>query len=257
MTPDQPASPGVLVTGGARRIGREIASDLARAGWRVVIHHNSSQDDAHSLEKSLRDAGGEAVALQCDLSDWQQAASLIKASVDAIGPLTCLINNASLFEQDEIESLDEALWQSHIAINLRAPVQLAQAFAAALPAELEGNIINIIDQRVWRLTPKFFSYTISKAALWTATQTLAQGLAPRIRVNAIGPGPTMPSPRQSADKFDDQQRSVPLQRGPEVDEIIQAVRFILDAHSMTGQMIALDGGQHLAWKTPDIVGSDE
>ncbi len=257
MTANRDSQPTALVTGAARRIGRAIALALAEAGWRVAVHYHRSRDEAEALVADIAGAGGSAAALEADLARWSETEGLIPACGKALGAPSCLVNNASLFAEDGIETLDEASWERHLAVNLRAPVQLAQAFAGALPEGGEGNIINIVDQRVWRLTPKFFSYTISKAGLWTATRTLAQALAPRIRVNAIGPGPTLPSPRQSKAAFETQQRAVPLGRGAGLDEIAAAVRFILDAPSMTGQMIALDGGQHLAWKTPDIVGSDE
>ncbi len=257
MTADLNQAPTALITGAAQRIGRALALDFSAAGWRVAIHYNTSREGAKELVREIEKSGGRAVALKANLSSWDQAERLVRACVEALAAPTCLINNASLFERDDIESLDETSLGNHVDVNLRAPIALAQAFAAALPAGRDGNIINIVDQRVWRLTPKFFSYTISKAGLWTATQTLAQALAPAIRVNAIGPGPTLPSPRQSQDAFERQRRAVPLGRGPTLDEIAAAVRFILDAPSMTGQMIALDGGQHLAWQTPDIVASDE
>jgi NAD(P)-dependent dehydrogenase (short-subunit alcohol dehydrogenase family) len=257
MTADQSPPRTVLITGAAKRIGRAIALGLAQAGWQIGVHYNRSKDAADTLVGEITDQGGRAGAMQADLASWSDTSGLVPACSDMLGPVSCLINNASIFERDEIESISEASWEKHIAINLRAPVQLAQAFAAALPKDMDGNIISILDQRVWNLTPKFFSYTVSKSALWTATQTLAQALAPRIRVNAIGPGPTLPSPRQSKEMFDRQQHAVPLERGASPDEIASAVRFVLDAPAMTGQMIALDGGQHLAWETPDVTGSDE
>jgi len=257
MPADQSPQPTVLITGAARRIGRAIALQLVAAGWQIGVHYNRSQAEADALVGEILGQGGRAAAFQADLSSWSDTSELIPACGAELGTVRCLINNASIFERDEIENLTETGWERHHAVNLRAPVQLAQAFAAALPEGLEGNIINIVDQRVWRPTPLFFSYTVSKAGLWMATQTLAQALAPSIRVNAIGPGPTLPSPRQSEEAFERQQRAVPLGRGPSPDEIAGAVGFILDAPSMTGQMIALDGGQHLAWQTADILGSDE
>ena len=257
MTAQSDTHPSVLITGAAHRIGRAIALDLAEAGWQVAVHHHHSKKDADALVEEIGASGVRAIALAGDLGDWDATAKLVPACHEAFGGLGCLINNASRFENDGIANVDEESWRGHMDVNLRAPVQLAQAFAAALPDRMLGNVINIVDQRVWRLTPKFFSYTLSKAGLWTATQTLAQALAPRIRVNAIGPGPTLPSPRQDQVAFDSQQSAVPLKRGATPREIASAVRFILDAPSMTGQMIALDGGQHLAWQTPDIVESDE
>lgn len=247
----------VLITGAARRIGRAIALDMGKAGWRVAVHYNSSKDAAVETVNQIISNGGKAVALQADLDNLDAARALVPACAEALAPPSCLINNASLFEPDEISSLDENSFHSHMRVNLRAPVFLAQAFAKNLPEGDEGVIINILDQRVWKLTPKYFSYTLSKSALWTATQTLAQGLAPTIRVNAIGPGPTLANARQTSEVFEQQQKSTILQRGAELEEICSAVRFILDAPSMTGQMIALDGGQHLAWRTRDIIESND
>jgi len=244
--------PTALVTGAAKRIGRAIALDLARAGWRVGVHYYTSEDEAAETVGKIRADGGSAVALQADLEQLEAARALLPACAEALSPPRCLINNASLFEQDVIASLNAESFQRHLRVNLRAPVFLAQAFAAGLPAGTDGVIINILDQRVLKLTPDFFSYTISKSALWDATRTLAQGLAPDIRVNAIGPGPALANARQTKRAFERQQQATILQRGPELKEICAAVRFILDAPSMTGQMIALDGGQHLSWRTPDI-----
>ena len=245
----------VLITGAASRIGRAIAIDMGKAGWQVAVHYNRSQDAAGETVDTIRSNGGSAIALQADLEDLDATRALLPACTKALSPPRCLINNASLFEHDDISTLNEDGFQRHMQVNLRAPVFLAQAFAANLPEGECGVIINILDQRVWKLTPDYFSYTLSKSALWTATQTLAQGLAPNVRVNAIGPGPTLANERQSKEAFERQQKSTILQRGADPSEICAAVRFILDAPSMTGQMIALDGGQHLAWRTPDIIES--
>ena len=246
-------NPGaVLVTGAAHRIGRAIALDMAGRGWKVVVHYRSSGDAAQKLVDDINDSGSSARAVEADLEKSDDLDRLMAAGVSAFGHLDCLINNASLFEDDEITTLDKNSWSAHMDTNLRAPIFLAQSFAAQLPRDTLGNIINIIDQRVWRLTPLFFSYTISKSALWTATRTMAQALAPQIRVNAIGPGPVMKSVHQSAEQFARQCAATPLGHGSSGEEIADAVQYILDAPSMTGQMIALDGGQHLSWRTADV-----
>jgi NAD(P)-dependent dehydrogenase (short-subunit alcohol dehydrogenase family) len=242
----------VLITGAARRIGRRITLDLAGDGWAVAIHCNTSRADAETLKREIDANGGLSVIVQGDLARADVPARLIAESAQALGPLTCLINNASRFEPDEAESVTPESWAAHLDTNLRAPVFLAQNFAAQVPAEASGNIINIIDQRVWKLTPKFFSYTASKSALWTVTRTLAQALAPRIRVNAIGPGPALPNVRMDEDDFARQARSTLLKRGTSPEEISAAVKYILSAQAMTGQMIVLDGGQHLLWQTRDV-----
>jgi NAD(P)-dependent dehydrogenase (short-subunit alcohol dehydrogenase family) len=235
----------VLITGAARRIGRALALDLAKAGWAVAVHYRKSRDDAEALAHEIAGQGGSARTFQADLADRDSLTRLVAAARRDLGPLTTLINNASEFLPDTLQSLDESTWDRHLAVNLKAPVFLAQAVADQLPEGAEGNIINIIDQRVWNLTPEFFSYTISKAGLWTATRTLAQALAPRIRVNAIAPGPAMRSIHQTQDDFEREKQSTLLGRGPSAEEIAAAVRFILATPSLTGQMIALDGGQHL------------
>lgn len=235
----------VLITGAARRIGRAIALDMARDGWAVGIHYRKSETDAADLLHAIESGGGRAALLKADLSDFGCLEHLVGDCAKALSAPSCLINNASEFHLDTVQNADEATWDTHLDINLKAPVFLAQALARHLPDECSGNIINIIDQRVWKLTPDFFSYTISKAGLWTATRTLAQGLAPRIRVNAIGPGPVLRSVHQTDADFEAEAKSTLLHTGPSTDEIAAAVRFILSSPSMTGQMIALDGGQHL------------
>ncbi len=240
-----------LVTGAGRRIGRAIALDLARAGWAVAVHYNASAQAAEEVVAEIEAGGGRAAALRAELSDEAQAAALIPDATAALGPLGCLINNASTFENDSIETADRTSWDRHMEANLRAPFVLIQAFARALPEEAGGVVINLLDQRVWNPTPYFLSYTLSKAGLWTLTQTLAMALAPRIRVNGIGPGPALPSSRQTPEQFARQCAKMPLGRGTSPEEICAAVRFILAAKAMTGQMIALDGGQHLGWaQTP-------
>jgi NAD(P)-dependent dehydrogenase (short-subunit alcohol dehydrogenase family) len=247
-----------LVTGAGKRIGRTLALELGRAGFAVAVHYGQSRADAEAVAAEIAKTGGKAVAIAADLCVEAEVGALIPAAVKAVGQLGVLINNASVFERDEALTATRASWDQHLEANLRAPFVLSQAFARQLPAASDGCIINLVDQRVWNLTPHFVSYTLSKAGLWTLTQTLALALAPRIRVNAIGPGPTLPSPRQSAEQFARQVASVPLKRGPGLDEMEGALRFILSAPSMTGQMIALDGGQHLNWGAPTVAtGEDE
>lgn len=252
---DTPKS--ALVTGGARRIGREIALGLAREGWSLAIHHNSSGGEAAELISEIEAMGGTAVALRADLSDATETASLVPQATKALGPLSLLVNNASLFQHDDIATMTPESWGTHLDTNLRAPAFLAQAFTAQLPEGFAGNLINITDQRVWAPTPRFFSYTVSKMALWDMTLILARALAPDIRVNAIGPGPTLPNERQTSADFERQAAATILGRGTTPGEIYAAIRFILASPAMTGQMIALDGGQHLAWETPDVTGISE
>jgi NAD(P)-dependent dehydrogenase (short-subunit alcohol dehydrogenase family) len=230
---------------------------MAADGWAVVVHYNESADDARSLVQEIGEAGGRAASIQADLSAIDAPNRLVASAAEFFGPLTCLINNASRFDPDEAGNVTEASFAAHLDTNLRAPVFLSQSFAAQLPLAEPGNIVNIIDQRVWKLTPRFFSYTLSKAALWTLTQTLAQALAPRIRVNAIGPGPTLPNMRMDEKEFAKQSRLTLLQRGTSPEEISQALRFILASPAMTGQMIVLDGGQHLVWQTADVMAVSE
>ncbi len=242
----------VLVSGAGKRIGRTIALALANAGWAVAVHYNTSQNEADEVVRLIEAGGGRAAAVQGDLADPAAVDEIVPQTRAVLGPPTCLINNASLFAGDTIGALDRSLWDQHLNINVQAPVFLAQALSNQLPDGAEGNVINIIDQRVWKLTPLFFSYTISKSALWTATRTLAQALAPRVRVNAIGPGPAIQSIHQTDEQFREQCDATPLGRGTTPQEIASAIGFILDAPAMTGQMIALDGGQHLAWQTADV-----
>lgn len=247
MTPPGSSPPTVLITGSARRIGRAIALDLARAGWQVCIHYRRSEEDAFKLVEEIRSLGGVGAAVRGELASDADIARLIPECRDVLGPPVCLINNASEFQVDTVATTTPDAWDTHLDINLKAPVFLAQSLFLNLPEGVSGNVINIIDQRVWKLTPDFFSYTISKAGLWTATRTLAQALAPRVRVNAIGPGPVLKSIHQTDAEFAREADSTLLGRGPSPEEIAAAVRFILASPSLTGQMIALDGGQHLTW----------
>ncbi len=242
-----------LVTGAARRIGRAIALDLAAQGWDVAVHYRSSVTDARTVVAAIEALGRRAVALPADLADEQQTAQLLGAAAAALGPVTLLVNNAAIFEYDRPESAGQQSWDRHMAINLRAPLVLTQRLLGQLPTGATANVVNLIDQRVLNLTPHYTSYTISKAGLWALTQHLARALAPRVRVNAIGPGMALPDPRMSDDKFAAFCRTMPLERGPSLEEICRALRLILDAPSMTGQMIALDGGQHLGWLLPGQV----
>lgn len=235
-----------LITGAARRIGAAIARDLASRGWSVAVHHRHSAVEARALVGAIEAEGGYAQAFDADLQSEAETAALVGRVGDALGPVEALINNASVFERDEALSVTRDSWERHMQINLRAPFLLTQAFARQVP-ETGGSVINLLDQRIWNLTPHFTSYTVSKAALWTLTQTLAMALAPKVRVNAIGPGPTLPSVRQSEEQFVRQWSAVPLARPTSPLEIADVVRFLLDAPGVTGQMIAVDGGQHLGW----------
>ena len=239
-----------LVTGAARRIGRAIAEALARRGHAVAIHYGASAGDAARAVAAIESAGGRAVAIAADLTDESETGALIGRVQAALGPVSVLVNNASVFEHDSVATASRESWDRHMETNLRAPFVLMQTMAAALPADRSGNIVNILDERVWNLTPHFVSYTLTKAGLWALTRTMALALAPRIRVNGIGPGPTLPSPRQSRAQFDRQAGMMPLGRGTAPAEVAEAVEFILRAPAMTGQMIALDGGQHLGWAQP-------
>lgn len=239
-----------LVTGAGRRIGRAIALDLARAGWAVAVHYNHSSAEAEDTAAAIRAQGGRATAVRADLADAAATETLVARAADAVGPIALLVNNASLFENDLWNTVSGESWDRHMQINLRAPFVLMQEFARRRPKGVPANIVNLIDERVWNLTPYFVSYTVSKMGLWTLTQTLAMAMAPEVRVNAIGPGPTLPSARQTPEQFRRQWEMMPLKRPVDVEDICRAVRFILDASSMTGQMIALDGGQHLGWAQP-------
>jgi NAD(P)-dependent dehydrogenase (short-subunit alcohol dehydrogenase family) len=236
-----------LVTGGAKRLGRAMAITLARAGFDVAIHYAASEAEAAATAAEIATIGRRAVTLRADLAAEAEVAALLPAAAAALGPIGVLVNNASVFERDEWHDATRESWDRHIEPNLRAPFVLAQAFAAALPREHEGVVVNLLDQRVWSLTPHFVSYTLSKAGLWALTRQLALALAPRIRVNGIGPGPALPSPRQTAEQFDRQCASVPLRHGTSPEEVARALVAILALPAMTGQMIALDGGQHLQW----------
>jgi NAD(P)-dependent dehydrogenase (short-subunit alcohol dehydrogenase family) len=252
-----------LVTGAGKRLGRAMALYLAGRGHDVAVHYSSSTDEAEAVATEIRALGRRAQAFHADLLDEAQVQTLIPAATAALGPLTVLINNASIFEYDRIDTATRESWDRHIESNLRAPYVLTQAFARQCPPAIpddqgeplaQGLIVNMIDQRVLKLTPEFSTYTIAKMGLWALTQTAAQGLAPHVRVNAIGPGPTLRGARQSDQHFARQRAATILQRGSNPHDITAALGFFLDSPGVTGQIVAVDGGQHLGWKTPDVLG---
>jgi NAD(P)-dependent dehydrogenase (short-subunit alcohol dehydrogenase family) len=252
-----------LVTGAGKRLGRAMALYLAGRGHDVAVHYASSSDEAEAVVAEIRAKGRRAQAFQADLLDEAQVQALIPAATAALGPLTVLVNNASIFEYDRIETSTRESWDRHIGSNLRAPYVLTQAFAKQCPPAVPddngeplaaGLIVNMIDQRILKLTPEFSTYTIAKMGLWALTQTAAQGLAPHVRVNGIGPGPTLRGERQSETHFANQRAATVLERGSNPQDIVAALGFFLDSPAVTGQFIAVDGGQHLGWKTPDVLG---
>lgn len=236
-----------FVTGAATRIGAAIARRLADEGYAVVIHHRSKPAEAEALAAEIRVAGGRAATVQSDLSDRPHRARTIADAAAHFGPLTLLVNNASSFDRDSARDLDEGLWDQHFAIHAEAPAFLARDFAAQLPPGAKGNIINVIDARVLDLTPAFFSYTLSKSVLWTMTRTLAQSLAPDIRVNAIAPGPAVPPPDVTPEAHASRNAELPLGEAADAEGIADGVIAILGLPTMTGQMLALDGGEHIEW----------
>lgn len=239
-----------LVTGGTKRIGREIVERLAREGWTVAIHCRKSDDESESVAQLIKDQGGTAEVFACDLNNVDNVERLLPNVVEAFGPVSALVNNASIFEEEGWDDVTLKSWSKHLTINLQAPFILSQSFARTLPEEAAGVIVNIVDQRVFNLTPNFLSYTVSKSGLWTLTRTLAMAMAPRIRVNAVGPGPTLPNARQTEESFLQQAQATPLKRKVDVKEIADAVNYLLSAKSVTGQMIAVDSGEHLGWAQP-------
>jgi NAD(P)-dependent dehydrogenase (short-subunit alcohol dehydrogenase family) len=249
------SAPAALVTGGARRIGRAIVLTLSRAGYAVAIHANRSLKTAGELRDDIARNGGRAGVVTADLADHDGVLGLVPAAVAAVGPLTLLVNNASEFQPDEIADLDRVRFDRHFAVNLRAPLFLVQAFAAQAPAG--GSIVNVLDQRVYRPSPRFFSYGLAKSALHVATTTLAQALAPHLRVNAVAPGPTLPNVWQDDAAFARRAAAMPLGHGPTPEEVADAVLFLARANSITGETIAVDGGQHIVWQAvPGASGED-
>ncbi len=245
-----------IVTGGAHRLGRAIVLDLAHHGWSVAIHCNSSRNAADALAAEIASTGGKAVVVAADLADPSNASGLVYDSATMLGKPSLLVNNASTFVDDRLQTLEPAAFQRQMAVNFTAPVFLTQAFAAVVGDD-EGNVINMVDQRAWRTAPTYFSYQMSKSALWAATRVMAQALAPRIRVNAIAPGPVLKSTNQRDRDFDAQLRHLPLGHGPALAEFGRTVRYLVENRSITGQMIGLDGGQHLVWDTPDMAEFDK
>jgi NAD(P)-dependent dehydrogenase (short-subunit alcohol dehydrogenase family) len=237
-----------LITGGARRIGRALSVAAAEAGFDVAIHVRAVDDDAEAAAAEVKARGRKAQIFACDLRRESTTVALVGEVEAELGPVTLLVNCASVFERDAFADMNRASWDAHMETNLRAPLVLAQAFARRLPAEREGLIVNILDQRVLSPTPEFFSYSLSKAALWDATRILAQELAPRIRVNGIGPGPTLPSIHQDQAAFEAEARATPMGRAVEPADVAGALKYLIDATAVTGQMIAVDSGQHLAWR---------
>ena len=237
----------VLVTGAAKRLGRAIALRLARDGYDVAIHYRSSRAEAEALAAEINGLGRRTALVDGELSKEAEVAAIVPRVSAALGHLTALVNSASVFEDDRVETASRESWDKHIDTNLRAPLVLSQAFAKQLPSGANGGIVNIVDQQVLNLTPQFLSYTVSKAGLWTLTRTLAQALAPAIRVNAVAPGPSLKAERQSQENFDAHVKATLLQRPSEPEDIAGAVAYLLAASAVTGQMILVDSGQHLAW----------
>lgn len=243
-----------LVTGGAKRIGRSLVLALAEAGFDVAVHHRTSPVEAEAAADRVRAAGRRAAVIGADLSRELETVRLMDKVGEALGPVSLLVNNASLFLDDRVGDLARQTWDLQIETNLRAPLVLSETFAAQASRDPDHDplIINILDQRVLRPNPQFFTYTLTKAALWTATRTIAQALAPHVRVNGIGPGPTLASVHQDEAAFLAEAAGTPLERVVQPEDVCRAALYLIDARAVTGQMIAVDSGQHLGWRTPDI-----
>lgn len=260
------ARPTALVTGAGARLGQAMALHLAARGYDLAVHYRSSAEGAEETAKAVRAQGQQAVTLRADLLNPAEVDTLVPRAADALGaPILCLINNASIFEYDRLGTATAISWDRHIGSNLRAPFFLTQAFAAQLPPPLvdtageplaQGLVVNMVDQRVEKLTPEFMTYTIAKMGLWAMTQTTAQALAPKARVNAIAPGPTMQGHRQTAAHFARQRAATVLGRGASPRDVTAALDYFLNASAVTGQLLCVDGGQHLGWQTPDILGPE-
>ncbi len=246
----------IIITGGATRIGAAIAKSLVSYDVKIVIHFNKSKIIALKLKKELEELGAETYLLKADLNNFKQTSNLIKTAYKKMRGLDCLINNASVFENDNLENFSEKSFAKHININLKAPAILTQNFSKIMKNN-EGCIVNIIDQRVEKLTPFFFSYTLSKTSLAVLTKTTAMKLAPNIRVNGISPGPTLKNKRQSEKHFKKQWKSIILKKKVDLDNICNGVKFLIENKSITGEIINIDGGQRLAWQTPDIINTKE
>ena len=246
----------IIITGGATRIGAAIAKKLSKPGVEIVIHYNKSKLNAEKLKKELSKNKTKVFLVKGDLSKETDVNKILKFAKSKLKYFNCLINNASLFENDKLENFTTNSWGRHLRTNLRAPALLSQGFAKYVKGN-NSNIINIIDQRVFKLTPFFFSYTISKTGLYTLTKTSAMSFAPNIRVNGIAPGPTIKNKSQSLKHFKKQYLSTPLKKQVNVQEICNAVDFLIKNRSITGQVIAVDSGQSLNWQTPDIMGGKE
>ena len=240
-----------LVTGGSERIGKAICECIAKGGWNVIIHYNKSKINALNLNKKLISYNVKSCCIKADLSKDLELKNLFINAKKKMGNINCLINNASTFELDSIHNIEKKKWDYHLNTNIWAPIFLIKQFVKNIPNKTSGNIINIVDQRVVNLTPFFTTYTITKSMLWTLTQTLALALAPKIKVNAIGPGPTFPSKRQTNKEFINQYKKTPLKKAIDPKEIARAVLFILNSGSLTGQLINIDSGQHLGWAQAD------
>ncbi len=261
---NKPARKRALVTGAAKRLGRAMALHLGRSGYDVAVHYRSSGKEALEVVDQILSEGQKAVSLQADFLDDAETESMVSRAVASLGgPLTCLVNNASVFEYDTLETATRETWDRHFESNLRAPFVLMQHFAAQAPVPLSDTdrekraqalVVNMLDQRIRKITPQFMSYSLAKHGLWALTRMGAQALAPKVRVNAIAPGTTLPAARQSQEHFSRQRSASLLGRGASPEDICAALSYLLDAPSVTGQAICVDGGQHLAWRTQDILG---